>query len=95
MSKFMVNILGSAAVTVVSFALSALGMKFMQDKVVIGSIVLLVPGVLLTTGIRELFNGDYLSGSIHLADALMTAACIAVGVGAAVKLVQLFGGAGL
>ncbi|MCI8281063.1 MAG: threonine/serine exporter family protein [Lachnospiraceae bacterium] len=95
MSKFMVNILGSAAVTAVSFALSALGMEFMQDKVVIGSIVLLVPGVVLTTGIRELFNGDYLSGSIHLADALMTAACIAVGVGAAVKLIQLLGGAGL
>lgn len=95
LSKFMVNIIGSAAVTAISFAVAAFGVDFMQDKAVIGSIVLLVPGVVLTTSIRELFNGDYLSGSIHLADALMTAACIAVGVGAAVRLFQLFGGVGL
>ncbi len=95
LSKFMVNILGSAVVTAIGFSLSALGLNFMRDMVVIGSIVLLVPGVALTTSIRELFNGDYLSGSIHLADALMTAACIAVGVGAAVRLFQLFRGIGL
>lgn len=95
LSKFIVNILGSALVSVISFGLAALGLVFLQDKVIIGTIFLLVPGVALTTSIRELFNGDYLSGSIHLADALMTAACIAVGVGAAVRMFQMFGGAGL
>ena len=94
-SKFIINIIGSAMVTSISFGLAALGLDFMQDKVVIGSIIILVPGVALTTAIRELFNGDYLSGSIHLADALMTAICIAVGVGASVLLFQLLGGAGL
>lgn len=94
-SKFIINIIGSAMVTAAAFGLAALGIDFMQDKVVIGSIILLVPGVALTTSIRELFNGDYLSGSIHLADALMTAVCIAVGVGAAVRIVQLLGGVGL
>lgn len=91
-SKFIINIIGSAMVTAISFGIAALGLTFMQDKVVIGSIILLVPGVALTTAIRELFNGDYLSGSIHLADALMTAVCIAVGVGAAVLVFQLLGG---
>ncbi len=94
-SKFIINIIGSAMVTMIAFGLAALGLDFMQDKVVIGVIILLVPGVALTTSIRELFNGDYLSGSIHLIDALMTAACIAVGVGAAVRILQMFGGAGL
>lgn len=94
-SKFMISILGSAMVTAVSFGLSALGVEIMRDKVVIGAIMLLVPGVSLTTAIRELFSGDYLSGIIHLADALITAACIAVGVGAAVKVFQLVGGLGL
>ncbi len=95
LSKFIVNILGSALVSVISFGLAALGLVFLQDKVIIGVIILLVPGVALTTSIRELFNGDYLSGCIHLADALMTAACIAVGVGGAVRVFQMFGGAGL
>lgn len=91
-SKFIVNIIGSALVTAASFALAALGLPVMPDKIVIGTIMLLVPGVVLTTSIRELFNGDYLSGCIHLADALMTAACIAVGVGGAVRIFQLMGG---
>ena len=94
-SKFLVSILGSVLVTAVSFGLSALGLDIMRDKVVIGAIMLLVPGVPLTTAIRELFSGDYLSGIIHLADALITAACIAVGVGAAVKVFQVFGGMSL
>lgn len=91
MSKFLVNIIGGLFASAASFALAALGVPILYDKVVIGVIFLLVPGVALTTSIRELFNGDYLSGSIHLADALMTAACIAVGVGAAVKLYQMGG----
>lgn len=94
-SKFLVSILGSVLVTAVSFGLSAFGFDIMRDKVVIGAIMLLVPGVPLTTAIRELFSGDYLSGIIHLADALITAACIAVGVGAAVKVFQVFGGMSL
>ena len=53
----------------------------LQDKIVIGSIVPLLPGIALTTSIRDLFNGDYLSGAIHLLDALLTAMCIAIGVG--------------
>lgn len=91
-SKFIINIIGSAMVTAVSFGLTTLGMNLLYDKVIIGTIVPLVPGMALTTSIRELFNGDYLSGSIHLADALMTATCIAVGVGAAVRMVQMLGG---
>lgn len=94
-SKFITGILGSAMVTAISFGLSVLGLAILPDKVVIGAIMLLVPGVSLTTSIRELFNGDYLSGIIHLADALITAACIAVGVGGAVKIFQLVGGIGL
>lgn len=92
LSKFIVNIIGSALASAISFSLAAAGVPLMYDKAVIGAIVLLVPGVALTTSIREMFNGDYLSGSIHLADALMTAACIAVGVGASVKIFQLLGG---
>lgn len=94
-SKFMINITGGAMVSAISYGLVAAGFDFQQDKAIIGAIMLLVPGVSLTTAIRELFNGDYLSGCIHLADALMTAVCIAVGVGAAVRVFQMFGGIGL
>lgn len=89
-SKFITNILGSALVTSISLLALATGFPVLQDKIVIGAIMPLVPGIALTTSIRDLFNGDYLSGAIHLMDALLTAFCIAVGVGALITLYQLF-----
>ncbi len=80
-SKFLTNIIGSAFLTAASLILLNLGLPIRQDTIVIGGIVPLLPGIALTTSIRDLFNGDYLSGAIHLLDALLTAMCIAVGVG--------------
>ena len=62
------------------------------NHIVIGSIIPLVPGVSLTTSVREFFNGDYVSGTIHLVDALLTAICIALGVGVAIFLFTSLGG---
>lgn len=91
-SKFITNIIGSGMVTAGSLFFSWQMPWLLQDKVVSASIIILLPGVALTTSIRELFNGDYLSGGIRLMDALLTACCIAVGVGAAIKGWQLLSG---
>jgi len=91
-SKFLTDILGSAMVTIGGLVLYVIGLGIQFDRVIIGGIILLMPGVALVTAIRDLFNGDYLSGSIRLMDALLTGACIAIGVGAAVKVFQLLGG---
>lgn len=80
-SNFFIDIIGSAFLTASSLVLLRIGLPVLQDKIVIGSIVPLLPGIALTTSIRDLFNGDYLSGAIHLLDALLTAMCIAIGVG--------------
>lgn len=71
------------------------GIPILQDKVVIGDIMPLVPGIALTTSIRDFFNGDYLSGAIHMIDAILTAFSIAVGVGAVITLYQLVTGGAL
>lgn len=91
-SKFIVSIIGSALVTAGSLVLYVAGAGILFDKVIIGGIIPLLPGVALTTAIRDLFSGDYLSGSIRLMDALLTGLCIAIGVGAAIKAFQLLGG---
>ncbi len=91
-SKFIVNILGSALVTAGSLALYAAGTGVLFDRVIIGGIMPLLPGVSMTMSIRDLFGGDYLSGSIRLIDALLTGMCIAIGVGAAIKVFQMLGG---
>lgn len=61
-------------------------------SLVIGAIIILVPGVAFTTSIREFFNGDYLSGIIHIVNAVLTAICIAVGVAMALNAISFIGG---
>ena len=81
-------------VTLLSLVLLTLGAPILYDKVIIGSIMPLVPGIALTTSIRDFFNGDYLSGAIHMIDAVLTAFCIAVGVGAVITIYRfVMGGA--
>ena len=91
-SKFTRFVLKSGFVTVLSVLASWLVRSLGLNQVVIGAIIPLVPGVVFTTAIRELFNGDYLSGLIHLADALLTAVCIALGVVGAMMLASFLGG---
>ena len=92
--KFLKNILGSAAVTTLALCLLMSGAPIQYDKIIIGDIMPLVPGIALTTSIRDFFNGDYLSGAIHMIDAVLTAFCIAVGVGFVIKIYRsLMGGA--
>ena len=79
-------------VTIGGLVLYVIGLGIQFDRVIIGGIILLMPGVALVTAIRDLFNGDYLSGGIRLMDALLTGMCIAIGVGAAIKAFQLMGG---
>ncbi len=80
-SRFAVNIFGSAVVTICALCVSLTPLPVLYDKIIIGCIMPLVPGIALTISIRDLFNGDYLCGTIRMIDALLTSACIAAGVG--------------
>lgn len=89
-NKIMVNILASALVTamgVLFFHLFSFGDS--MDMIVIGSIVPLLPGVPLTNSIRDYLNGDYLSGTIRMIDAVLVACCIALGVGIVLRVFQM------
>lgn len=92
MSRVISNVFASILVTLLSILIMITGLPVMQDKIVIGAIMPLVPGIALTTSIRDFYNGDYLSGSIHLIDALLTALCIAVGVCISIFLCQKIAG---
>ena len=45
----------------------------------IGNIMLLIPGVLLTNSFRDFISGDMISGLLHLSEAIITAVCVAGG----------------
>ena len=50
------------------------------DKVIIGDIMLLVPGLALTTSLRDIINGDEITGLLGFFDAILRAVIIAFGV---------------
>lgn len=56
------------------------------DKVMIGDIMLLIPGIALTNALRDLFMGDTISGLLRLLEALLQAAAIACGFALAMYL---------
>ena len=66
-----------------------LGQKL--DYIIIGNIMLLIPGIALVTSLRDMIVGDTISGLLGACEALLRA--IAIAAGCALVLMQL-GGAG-
>lgn len=91
-SRFLRNVFASVLVSACSILVVQTGLPVMQDKIIIGAIMPLVPGITFTTAIRDFHNGDYLAGTIHLIDALLTALCIAVGIIIPMAVFQSLGG---
>ncbi|MBP3700285.1 MAG: threonine/serine exporter family protein [Lachnospiraceae bacterium] len=81
MSKIIGNICGGALVTMVCILGVNLGVGENLSHMISGSIIPLVPGVAFTNGIRDIADGDYISGAVRLLDAILVFLCIAIGVG--------------
>ena len=58
------------------------------EFMIIGSIMPLIPGYAFTNAIREIADGDYISGSVRMLDALLIFVCIAIGVGLGVSFLN-------
>lgn len=91
-SRFFYTIAASTSVTLPAVFIHSLSAPIHMDMVTIGCIMPLLPGLTLTNSIRDFFNSDYLSGVIHMVDALFTALCIAIGVGIVMTFYQTLGG---
>ncbi|MGN0342255.1 MAG: threonine/serine exporter ThrE family protein [Roseburia sp.] len=91
-SRFLTNVYASVLISLLSILIVITGLPVHHDKLVIATIMPIVPGIVFTTAIRDFYNEDYLSGSIHLIDALLTALCIAVGVSLPIVLFRYLGG---
>ena len=52
------------------------------NNVIISAVMPLVPGVCFTNAIRDIFEGDYISGGSRIFEAIVIAVSIAIGVGA-------------
>ncbi|SKA75876.1 Uncharacterized membrane protein YjjP, DUF1212 family [Clostridium sp. USBA 49] len=85
-NQFFINVLGGAIAAFL--ALVSVKLNFAQnlDTIIIGSIMLLVPGLAITNAIRDTIAGDLVAGLSRGAEAFLVAIAIAVGSGISIKL---------
>lgn len=90
MNQIFVNIVASFCLSTAAISLSRLGLCHDVNKVIIGNIMLLIPGIALTNSLRDMISGDIMTGLLRFFDALLVAAAIAAGY---ILAAQLLGGA--
>ena len=97
MSRFGANlffktIAGGALSALVAIALMALGLGHNLDRIIIGALMALVPGIAMTNAMRDIMAGDMVAGISKGAEALLIGAAIALGTALALGLARLAGG---
>ena len=80
--QFLASFLSGGA----ALLLCRLGPQFHADKVLIGIIMLLIPGVATTNSARDMLVGHTISGLLRLAESLLLAGALALGFGSAIYL---------
>lgn len=77
---FFQTLIGASAASLCALFLTGLGIGQNQNYITIGTLMVLVPGMALTTAMREVVAGDIISGITRTAEAILTAVAISLGV---------------
>ena len=78
-NQIIVNVVASFVVSISTIALVRWGLGRDIDKILIGNIMLLIPGIALTNSIRNLIIGDTVSGLTRFTESLILAGALAGG----------------
>lgn len=84
-AKFIVCLIGGSLAVLVD----RMGLGCNADKIMIGNIMNVIPGVLLTNSFRDLFGGDIMSGFFRMCTAVLDA--VGISLGYAVAIITLGG----
>ncbi len=88
-NKFFSTITASFLMALLAYGLSLLGIARNPDCVTIGALMLLVPGLLFTNGMRDIIYGDINSGINRIVEVLLIALAIALGTASAWSVTAL------
>lgn len=78
--KFFAELTASFVIGLLAFLLVYMGAGHERDKIIIGSVMPLVPGLLITNAVRDLMAGHLVSGLSKGAEAFLTAFAIGTGI---------------
>ncbi|MGN0978870.1 MAG: threonine/serine exporter ThrE family protein [Candidatus Avoscillospira sp.] len=82
-NSFFKTIAASFLMALTAYALAALGLPDHVNASIIGTLMLLVPGLLFTNALRDIIFGDTNSGIDRIVAVVLVAAALALGTGAA------------
>ena len=82
-NQFFRIILAAFLMSALAYSLAAANIVSNADTVIIGALMLLVPGLLFTNAMRDIINGDTNSGMNRIIQVFLIAIAIALGTGAA------------
>lgn len=93
LNDFFINIMGGGLASILALSALKIGLAKNLDEVIIGSIMLLVPGLTITNALRDTIAGDLVSGISRTIEAFFAAIAIATGSAIIFKLwIITFGG---
>lgn len=82
-NQFFQIIIAAFLMSLATYSLEAVRIVYNADTVIIGALMLLVPGLLFTNAMRDVINGDTNSGLNRIIQVFLIAVAIALGTGAA------------
>lgn len=91
-NSLFINIIGGCWIASMALFLHHIGIIEKYDTMIIGSIMILVPGLIMTNAIRDLIAGDIVAGITKFTEALLVAAGIAVGAALPFSIIRMIGG---
>lgn len=79
MNQIFTNVVASFLMCFAAISLTRAGIGRDVNQIIIGNIMLLIPGIALTNSLRDMISGDIMSGMLRFFDAVLVAAAIAAG----------------
>jgi len=92
MGKLLFNFSGGFVTAVLAEAAAHIVSYGSVNAAIIGGIMPMLTGLLMTTAVRDTMYGDLVSGICRAVEALLLASCVALGVFAGLKLAGMMGG---
>lgn len=90
MNQILINVAATFLLSALAILSVRAGIGTDPNEIIIGNIMLLIPGIALTNSLRDMISGDIISGLLRFLDAILVAAAIAAGY---IIAAQLLGGA--
>ncbi len=88
-NPFFSTVIGAFLLALISYAMEGFGLTYCADAIIIGTIMILVPGLLFTNAMRDIIYGDTISGVNRIVQAMLITIGITLGASAAWRLTAL------